>query len=138
MVANQHFDSVRVRVFHFVPEGNGTFADVLSSDFTGSYRDICAHVAEVFANLPAHHFAVVCDAMPNAAISLGYGEQPTEMGAGESPKGFGVDTASQGLAREQKAIGRGAGPGKHTPSWVVAHDGEHSEIPADLQTGKSG
>jgi len=135
MAASQRIDSMRIRVFQFVPEGDGTFVDVLTDDFSGTYAEFRSHMAEILDNLPAHHFAIVCDALPNAAITLGYEQASTAVGTSESESGSGMDSTPQGLARTQKATGRNRGPRRQPPSWAVAHDSGHEEIPADIQTG---
>ena len=136
MAAGQRISHMRVRIFEFQPQGAGTFVDVLSSDVTDTYDNIRRHLQEVFANLPAHHFAIVCDALPNPSITLGYEAASDNVGSSESQEGSGMDQAPQGLARNQTATLSGSKPGRKPPSWSVVNGGEHSEIPADIQTGK--
>lgn len=133
MVANQRFDSMRIRVFSFVPEGNGTFTDVLTSDVSGTYDDIRRHIHEVFTNLPAHHFAIVCDALPNAAISLGYEGASGELGEVPAEETASMDSPSQGLARGQKGARNSASGRRKPPSWAMGNGSGHEEISPDVQ-----
>lgn len=136
MAASQRISHMRVRIFEFQPQGPGTFVDVLSSDVTDTYDNIRAHLQEVIANLPAHHFAIVCDALPNPSVTLGYEAASDNVGSSESQEGPSVDQTAPGLARNQTATLSGSKSRRQPPSWTVVNGGEHSEIPADIQTGK--
>lgn len=138
MATDQHIECLRIRVYEFVPTGDGTFMDVLSRDVSGTHADIVDIVHEIYANLPAHHFAVVCDALPNATISLGYAEPSSQLGESRPEEREGLDTPTEGLARNEKAPGSDTGTHRRPPSWAVENDSEHEEIPADPDKGKRG
>lgn len=73
----------RIRVFDFEREGPGRYVDNLSSEFECLPGESARRVAEEIAKLPSYHFAVVCDAVSYAGVSVGHEGGSPEMGPAE-------------------------------------------------------
>lgn len=99
MDSNRRRDVVRVRVFRFDRESPGKYVDNIADDFLCPVSDLSSRLSEAVAELPANHFAIVCDALPYAAITLGHARTSGELGKGEPEDRENLDSTPQGLAR---------------------------------------
>lgn len=119
---------IAVRLFSFRANGNGTFSDHFEYSISGSIDDVLNHVREIFAHLPQDHFAIVCDALPDTAESLGHAGASVELGPVQSEEREGVDSSPQGLARDETSPEEYPGTREREGSRAVAYEREYLRV----------
>lgn len=82
MDANGRSGTSRIRVYVFDRQGPGNWVDRITVDVSVDSGNFRNRVAEIIANLPADHFAIVCDAVPDSTIPMGYEGTSVELGEG--------------------------------------------------------
>lgn len=122
-------DAYRVRVYVFVPgDRPGLFHDKLHYDVVCNRSDLGRELAAIYQDLPANHFAIVCDSLSNSTIPVGYAGPSVELGPVQSEEREGVDSSPQGLARDETSPEEYPGTREREGSRAVAYEREYLRV----------
>lgn len=125
-MAASHRGVCRLRIYVFArTDVPGQFTDICIDDFTDTYDGAFARVRETLENIPADHFAIVCDSLPYTAIPLGHEGASVELDPVSAYPREIVDSTSQGLARHKASPEVDSGIGERAASSNMDYGREH-------------